>query len=66
MPVLSAHDLLSPVLFCFCNRMFLFRFLELDCAIQENKFIEYEHERGASMLFFFIAAYLCAFSKECE
>lgn len=59
MPALSVRDLLRPVLFCFCHRMFLFRFLELDAARQENKFIEYEHERSALMLFFLTAVHMC-------
>lgn len=65
MSVLSAPDLFGPVLFCFCHRMFLFRFLELDAASQKNKFIEYEHERGTLMLFIFTAVllYVYPFSK---
>lgn len=53
-------------LFCFGHRRLVFRYLELDSVNQENKFIEYEHERAILMLFFLIALYLCAFSKECE
>lgn len=61
MPALSAHDLLRPVSFRFCHRMFLFRFLELDAACQGNKFIEYEHERASCMPFFLTAEYVCVY-----
>lgn len=66
MAVLPACDLLRPVLVCFCHRTLLFTFLELDAASQEYKFIEYDHERAALMVFFLtvvLCVCTCVFSK---